>query len=304
MKKFRFLLVPLLALVSSCRGQEKLPDEPGGRTLLWEVSGNGLAKPSYFLGTMHILCAQDAAISPQVQMVMDRVGEIYFEVDLDDMVQLFGSLKAMAMKDGVKLSDLLSTEDYEKVKTYFSDKLPLPFSMLEAYKPLLLSSMIAEEQMPCESTNGMEILIMGEASKRGLDIKGLETMEYQAGLFDSIPYSVQARELVKAIDSLAVDNDAITQLLKVYREQDLEGIERLTIEEEGEIQENIDLLLYGRNRNWAAMFGEIAKKGPVLFAVGAGHLPGQQGVLQLLKKQGYLVRPIKNEMTGIKKMSL
>jgi uncharacterized protein len=304
MKKLKLLLLPLIALFSSCKGQPVIPEDATGRTLLWEVSGNGLSQPSYFFGTMHILCAKDANISPQVSQVLDRVEAIYFEVDLDDMAQLFSSLKTMAMKDGTKLSDLLTEEEYQKVEAYFKDKLPLPFSLLEAYKPLLLSSMIAEQQMPCESTNGMEMMIMGEAGKRKLEIKGLETMEYQAGLFDSIPYDVQAKELVKAIDSASVQSDGIAKLLQVYREQDLDGIEKLTIEEEGGIQENIDLLLYKRNRNWVDQFAPIAGKGSVLFAVGAGHLPGKQGVLELLRQRGYTVKPLKNETNGIKKMSL
>ncbi len=64
--------------------------------------------------------------------------------------------------------------------------------------------------------------------------------------------------------------------------------------EQGEEGKYLDLLLYKRNRNWVAQFDTIATKSPTLFAVGAGHLPGAQGVLELLRKKGYTVKPLKN----------
>lgn len=304
MNWLKILWMPMLAWITGCKAQPQLVPEPDGKTLLWQVSGNGLKTPSYFFGTMHILCAQDANLSPQVMQLLDYVNQVYFEVDLDDMAQLFTSIKAMAMKDGVKLKDLLNEEEYEKVRNYFSGKLPLPFSLMENYKPMLLSAMIAEKQMPCEATNGMELLIMGEAGKRKMEVYGLETMAYQASLFDSIPYDVQARELVKAIDSADVASTTVQELLKVYRNQDLAAIEKLTLEDESGIGDNANLLLYNRNRNWVEQFGSIASKGPTLFAVGAGHLPGANGVLELLRKKGYTVTPLKNEPKGLKKASI
>jgi hypothetical protein len=297
MKYKIYLNTLLFSLLFSCgKSQNQLPETAtSNNSLLWEVTGKDLAGPSYFLGTMHILCPADAYISPQVQKVLDLVNMVYMEVDLSDMTQLFTGLKAMAMTDGTSLKDLLSPEDYQKVANYFKDKSPLPFSMLEQYKPMLLSSMVAESQLPCEASNGMELLLLEECSKRKLDIEGLETMAYQAGLFDSIPYAVQARELVKTIDSAFVQSDSIDSLLAAYRSQDLDAIERLTLSEEGGMAGNLDLLLYNRNRNWVDQFQAIASKQPTLFAVGAAHLAGKEGVIEMLKEKGYRLRPLKNE---------
>lgn len=141
----------------------------------------------------------------------------------------------------------------------------------------------------------MELVILDESNKRKLEVKGLETMAFQAGLFDSIPYEEQAKELVTAIDSADVQKSSVDSLLKTYRSQDLKGIEQLTTGAEGLEGKYLDLLLYKRNRNWASQFDTIAKKNSVLIAVGAGHLPGKQGLLELLKKKGYKLTPIKNE---------
>jgi uncharacterized protein YbaP (TraB family) len=292
--KIKWLGLLLTFLGASCQSQPQLERAAGNNTLLWEISGKGLKAPSYFFGTMHMLCPEDAKLSGALMQVLDRVKQLYFEVDMDDMMQMFGSLKAMNMRNGTRLQDLLSMEEYQRVKKYFEAKSQLPFSMIENYKPMLLSGLIEEQELPCKSTNGMELVILEESNKRKLEVNGLETMAFQAGLFDSIPYKEQAAELVKAIDSLSTQRGAIDTLLQSYRKQDLKMIEELTNREQGDEGKYLDLLLFKRNRNWAEQFDTIAIKGPVLFAVGAGHLPGKEGVLQLLKRKGYTVTPIKN----------
>ena len=302
--KIKWVTLFLSFLTASCQSQPPLPKASNNNTLLWEISGNGLKNPSYVFGTMHMLCPEDAKLSPTMQLVLDRVKELYFEVDMDDMVQMFGSLSSLAMKNDTKLSDLLTEDEYNRIKKYFEGKLPLPFAMMENYKPMLLSAMIEEQSLPCKATNGMEMVILEESNKRKLEVRGLETMSFQAGLFDSIPYKEQAKELVKAIDSSGVPDASIDSLMITYRAQNLDQIEKLTSSAEGVEGKYMDLLLYKRNRNWVKQFDTIAIKGPVLIAVGAGHLPGSQGVLQLLRKKGYKVTPIKNEAVKVKSESI
>lgn len=279
----------------ACHSQPSMERAADSKTLLWEISGKGLKTPSYFFGTMHILCPEDAKLSASLQKLLGQIKQLYFEVDIDNMVEMFGSMKAMNMQDSTRLQDLLSPEDYARVKTYFEDKSPLPFSMIENYKPMLLSGMIEEQMLPCKSTNGMELVILNESTKLKLDAKGLETMAFQAGLFDSIPYKEQADELVKSIDSIGTQRGEIDTLLQTYRSQDIEAIGKLTSGAEGAEGKYMDLLLDGRNKNWVAQFDSIAAKGSTLFAVGAGHLPGQNGVLELLRKKGYTVTALKNK---------
>ena len=294
------IISPLVSFFSflflGCTAQPPIVESNTPQTLLWRISGNQLAKPSYLFGTMHIMCAKDAIVSSQLQQVLDSTKQVYFEVDLDNMVEMIGSIKAMAMKDGKGIRDFLTQDEYDRVAAYFQGKSPLPFKVLERYKPLLLSAMIAEQAMQCEATNGMEMMILAEAAKRKKEILGLETMSYQAGLFDSIPYATQAKELLKAIDSAGVDNTEVQQLLEAYKAQDLEKINALTIKEEGSLEGNLDLLLYGRNRNWVQKMPALMKESSNLFAVGAGHLPGENGVIQLLRNAGYTLTPLLNEM--------
>lgn len=263
-------------------------------TLLWEISGNGLSTPSYLFGTMHLLCADDARLSVNLKKAIRETDHIYFEIDMDDMGQMMNALKHVRMNDNTKLSDLLSKEEYDRVKRYFEKNGSiLPFAMMERFKPYMLTSLIGEKSMGCEQTNGMEMSIMQEAKKHDKQILGLETVEFQAGLFDSIPYEKQAKELLNYIDSIHKFKDNTSDLVKVYREQNLQKMQELTMSETG-IGEYLDLLVYDRNRRWIDQLSTILAKNRTLVAVGAGHLPGESGMINLLRKAGYTVKPLKN----------
>ena len=292
--RFPLLMASLATFLTSC-SQPAAPNKAAdNNTLLWEISGNGLTKPSYFFGTMHILCSDDATISPGLQNVIDNVGQIYLEIDMDDMVGMFSAMNSLSMTGSKTLKDLYTEEQYAKVKAWFDKNGQLPFAMLEKYKPMLLSSMIEEQAMTCPEKDGMEMRIMSAASGRKLEIKGLETMAFQAGMLDSIPYEEQAKELLEAIDSVKTQKKMMQKLVSEYKSQNLDSINELTQSEEGGMDKYLDLLLYSRNRNWVGQFDAIAKEKSTLFAVGAGHLPGKQGVLNLLRQKGFTVKPIEN----------
>jgi uncharacterized protein len=263
------------------------------KTLLWEISGRGLTKPSYIFGTMHVLCNDDAAISPNLEKVIQTSEQIVFEIDLDDQQQMMNSIKYLRMNDGLKLSDIISEKEYARIQQYFSEnKIPIPLTMMNRFKPYFISALISERMMGCEKTNGMEQQIMSKAGEK--DIFGLETMEFQSSIFDSIPYHKQAKDLLKYVDSIDNYRKVTLEMAKVYREQDLDKIEKLINKSDPGMEQYMDLMLYNRNRDWIDKIQSYMVEKPTLVAVGAGHLPGKQGVLALLKAKGYTVKPIKN----------
>jgi uncharacterized protein len=264
-------------------------------TLLWKISGNGLDKPSYLFGTMHILCEDDAALSVNLKKAIKDCNHIYFEIDLDNMMEILGTMKYLRMNDGKKLSELLSPEEYSRVEAYFkTNPAPIPLSMMTRFKPYFISSMIGEQMMTCEKKNGMEEQIMKESKQYDKEIKGLETIEFQASIFDSIPYDKQAKDLVQYIDSIDSYKNVMVEMVDVYRKQDLEKMDDLMHKSDPGMEEYMDLLLYNRNRHWVQQMPDIMKEKTILFAVGAGHLPGDQGVINLLRKKGFTVTPVEN----------
>ena len=291
------------AVKAKTNGAEKKSPVRLENTLLWEISGNHLNKPSYLFGTMHLLCAADAQLSDSLRFAIGNVKQIYFEIDLDNIMETLGAMRYLNMNNGTQLSDLLTEEEYQRVKDYFKkNKTMLPFTMMEHLKPYFITSLISESKFPCAEKDGMEQVIMKEAKKDRKPINGLETIQFQASVFDSIPYKRQAKDLLKMIDSSGTASDSSDiQLVEVYRKQDLNKMQELTADEEG-MGEYLDLLLYNRNSAWVKKMPAIMRDAPALFAVGAGHLGGEKGVINLLRKAGFTVKPMKH-VPGLETLS-
>ena len=275
-------------------------------SLLWKISGNGLKKPSYLFGTIHMLCKDDAVLSDSLKNIIKNVKEVYFEVDLDNMFEMLGVMGKMKMKGDTTLQDLLSIADYEKVKNYFETKgSMLPFSMLETYKPMLAASTLQQGGLPCETTAMMEQVIMEEAKQYNKSIKGLESMGYQASVLDSIPYKLQAEQLVSYIDNAIKGGDEdmeLSEMLDAYKNQDLQKLEEMLMKSDPSISNYTDILLYNRNHNWVKKLKELLPEKSLLVAVGAGHLPGKEGCINLLRKEGYKVTPVKNAIKSLREI--
>jgi uncharacterized protein YbaP (TraB family) len=289
MRKKSFLLAAALLTAALTFSQT-------AHTLLWRISGKGVTRPSYLFGTMHILCASDALLTDSLKAVIAACDEVYFEINLSDMSDMLNSIKYMRMNDSKKLSDLLKPDEYARVKDYFAKHSSLlPFSMLERFKPMLISGLIEEQGLDCQTTDGMELMIMKELKNEKKPVNGLETASFQAGLFDSIPYEQQAKELVNYIDSADENKKATRQLAELYIHQDLDSIGQLSDKDDPGMSGYMDLLLYNRNRKWARELDTLLPGKSLLIAVGAAHLPGKEGVIELLRREGYTVDPVKNQ---------
>lgn len=292
----RLLIYSVLALASIASfSQKKALDN----TLLWRISGNNLAKPSYLFGTIHLLCADDIQLSDSLTSAISKADKVYLELDLDNMFELMSVMTKMKMRNDTTLADLLTSAEYEKVKAFFKKEGGmLPFSMLEKYKPLLTASTIMQSNMSCSNAISMEQLIMKEAKDKQVGIKGLETMAYQMSIFDSIPYSLQAKQLVNFVNDFGKkkEGNELDELTKAYRDQALDKMEEITKRDDMGIANFTDILLYNRNIAWVKKLQELLPQSSLVVAVGAGHLPGEKGVIQLLRKAGYKVEPVKNDM--------
>jgi uncharacterized protein YbaP (TraB family) len=300
-EKILMKLIQLLCFVfviNSCKAQSvssNLKTNADDNTLLWEITGNGLTAPSYLFGTFHLMCKDDIQFSTQLKEAVKNTDEIYLEMDMDDPATLFGGLMLMNMKNGKKLKDLYTVDEYDRVTNFFKDSLQTPVGLFQSMKPYFLLALLYPKMMPCKSVSGVEEEIMGLAKLYKKEIQGLETMEFQASIFDSIPYKEQAAELLKAIDSMAKSRIYFDSMIVAYKNQQMDELETLLNNNEFGIEENQDVLLDNRNKNWVEQLKIIMKKKTVFVAVGAGHLVGKQGLIILLRNVGYTVRPLENK---------
>lgn len=268
-------------------------------TLLWKISGNGLSRPSYLFGTIHMLCADDIQLSDSLKTAIGKAESVYLELDMDNIFEMLGVMGKMKMRNDTTLADLLTPAEYDSVKNFFKDqKTMLPFSVLETYKPMLAASTLMQGAMDCDNQVAMEQLIMKEAKRQGKGVKGLETMAYQMSIFDSIPYQVQAKQLLDYVQQSggSAASKEFEMLSKAYRDQQLDTLEAITLREDMGIANFTEILLYNRNTAWVKKLQGLMKEKSLVVAVGAGHLPGSRGVIALLRKAGYNVEPLPNNM--------
>jgi uncharacterized protein YbaP (TraB family) len=282
----------------SCKAQQpdslKLPHNKDNNTLLWEISGKGLKKPSYLFGTFHLLCKDDIHVTQNLQQAIKNADEVYFEMDLDDPANTLGAIFFMNMKDK-SLKDLYTPAEYNKVATFFKDSLKMDILFFGKMKPMLLESLLYPRMMPCKTPSGVEMELMSYAKKQKKEIKGFETIEFQSSVFDSIPYELQAKALLKDIDSAASAKLYFSKMMNIYISQNTDALTKIMADTSFSEGENDDLLLKNRNENWVKQLDTILKQKNIFIGVGAAHLLGDVGLIALLRKEGYTVTPLNNK---------
>jgi uncharacterized protein len=313
-KKFAILLTVLTLLVNTAcktKAQQTKPINTAStapmdtKSLLWEISGKGLKKPSYLYGTIHLIPKKDFFLTDATKKAFEASQKVTFEINMKEMnnpMAMMSIFTKALIPNGKKLKDFLNDEDYGLVQRKF-DSLGLPLKMLERVKPMFLSVMVGSdgEQIPMDGSTKesnkstsyeMEFLKMGETQKK--EFGGLETVEFQMGIFDSIPYQAQADMLVKTIKNGGSGNNELAKMIEMYKNQDIEAMcQMLKSGDESELGNYENMLLNNRNINWIPLMSKAMIQKSTFFAVGAGHLGGEKGVVNLLKKAGYTVKPLK-----------
>jgi len=292
-----FYLFATVFFLQSCKAQSniKLPVNKDNNTLLWEISGKNLKQPSYVFGTFHILCKEDIQFSANLRAALKASQQVYFEMDLDDPKNTLGGMFFMNMKDKT-LSDLYTVEELQKVKKFYKDSLKMNLSFFNKMKPVMLAALLYPRMMPCKTPSGVEIELMTIAKKEKKEILGFETIEFQSSIFDSIPYSVQAKDLLKSIDSMDKYKLYFNKMVQTYKNQQTDSLVAIVNDKTFTDGENNDALLKNRNVNWVKQLKTILPKTNIFMAVCAAHLFGKDGLIDLLRKDGFTVKPIVNKL--------
>ncbi|MBL3656652.1 TraB/GumN family protein [Fulvivirga sediminis] len=275
---FVILFTPLLL-----RGQES--------SLLFKLTGPGISKPSYIFGTIHMMCSEDYSMSTTVENAMTHVDRAVLEIDMDDPAMMM-KIQQLSMNPGFRnISDQFSKSELDSLNAFLQKGYGATMTQFGVMKPFVLLTMILPKLLNCDEIIAFENEIVNMAKSNEIPVEGLETVEFQVGVFDSIPEADQ----IKIVNELIADKDKarndFNKLLKAYKEKDVKQLAKLVVEDP-QYADYADLLLYERNENWLPHIIDMAKEKPSLFAVGAGHLGGGKGVLHLLEEKGYTVEPV------------
>ena len=290
MKKI-FALLMLLCLTLGANAQ-----------LLWKISGNGLDKPSYIFGTHHVapLSMKDSIAG--MPEALKAVTQVYGELVMEDMMKpemLMKMQQAMMLPGDTTLKSLFTSTQYDSVASVVKENIGMEMAMFDKVKPAALNAQLAVV-LSAKAVKGynpqeqLDTWFQTQAKQAGKKVGGLESAESQIDvLYNAQSLERQAQQLYCSATHIDYGIDMTRRLAEAYLNQDLDKLLEIMEEKMGNAcdstPEEEEALIYGRNANWAKQIPGIMKQASTLFVVGAGHLPGERGVLKLLEKQGYTV---------------
>ena len=279
--KFSLLLALLFLLNFSLEAQ-----------LLWKISGNGLKENSYLYGTIHVMPKEKFSISSKIQQALNSSQTMAMEVDLNmDFKTKLQVAQEMIIPGGKTLEDLLNASDFKQVKSYCLDSILMKKGKFNKYirlKPFFFSAIVAQEKMGKTASYEMEFNKI--AKKRKIPTLGLESIQFQMQTINKIKVEDQAKMMMQEFGYSP--QDQFDTMLNLYLKEDLDGLFDLIASETSQIPEFNYNFLELRNSNWIPVIQKQIALNSTFFAVGAAHLPGKTGVIELLKAQGFTVEPI------------
>jgi len=258
-------------------------------TLLYKVEGKDL-QTAYVFGTIHLMPQKDFVMKDKVKKAFEASDEIYLELDMDDPNMMKEMMSVMSLTDGKTLDAYMDKDEYVFLDEYFMANFNMSLDKFKTFKPFYLSSMLLTK-MVGDQVASFELSFVQMAKKASKELKGLETVAEQIAVFDNQPLDEQIDDIIKMIKDES-NVDLFDTMVTIYKKEDVNELYDYMDDYFNNDEEMINALLIQRNKNWVEKIPVLSKDQQIFYAVGAGHLGGKQGVLQLLKDKGYTVTPV------------
>lgn len=261
------------------------------QSLLWKVSGKNIKSPSFIYGTIHI---QDKRVFEFDKTVLDALlscDAFAMEILLDE-VSPSEIKEAMFMKKHT-IKDFLTPQQYEILDSIVKVKTGVGMIIYNKMKPFFLSSQIMQLSIKKDMELPLDLYFLKIARENNKSCFGVEKFSHQVAAIDAIPLKDQVDMLYQGLTDTVRNNDSIklNEMLNAYLNFDLQAVFEMT--QDTSLPENFNkAFLIDRNKVMVKNFINIAKKHSLFCAVGAAHLPGEKGILELLREKGYVVEPV------------
>ena len=259
----------------------------------WRVTGRNGGEVT-LLGSMHVLRPSDYPLPPTVDALIDGADDIVMEIDLDDVDTAKQQLivQTAMLPQGKVLADVLDPDVYRLVAQHMGE-LGVDVKALEHFEPWFLSITVLDlgmRKLGFQPDRGVEQYVLGRARKEGKEIVGLETLEFQIGLFDALPPEQQQAMLEQTLGELDEGVVVLTEMVTAWRAGELESLSAELLEDFGDFPGLYEKLVTNRNNAWVPKLERMLDDGHRhLVVVGALHLVGPDNVIDLLKKRGHQV---------------
>lgn len=254
-------------------------------SLLWKVSGARNQSPSYLFGTLHVICKEDLIYTSRFRKAFSQCTILTMENDFvsdsskqDVHAQIIGP-------EGYVLKAAFDSADYNRLSRYFEDSMNMDLGRVQHLRPLALFVVLSRRVSPCTNPLSMERKLAKMGVAQGLSSAALEPVTNVLAGFSTAD-STQVRLVMQLLDQTSAGKAMYNSLLQLYEQQDIAGLYQLSY------NNNPNTDVAPRNKKWLPLMEAQMKKAPVFFAVGAAHLAGNTGLIQLLRQRGYKVEAV------------
>lgn len=300
MKKI-FITLALVILAMSAQAQ-----------LLYKISGKNLKAPSYIIGTYHLAAVSFVDSIPGIRQALNDCQQVYGELDMSGLTSPENVMKmqqAMMLPEGTTLDKLLTADEMGRLNAYMNSLLgmdmtnPMVAQQMGKLIPQALSTQFSlltymKKHEGFDPQNLFDAYFQKYAQEQGKGIGGLETIDMQVNvLYKGMTLDRQKQLLMCLVDNQEFMDELADKVVKAFYAQDLDGLKaamdmKMNSDCDSTPEEDA-ALINNRNADWVTKMPAIMADKPTFFAVGAGHLPGEKGVLNLLRQAGYTVEAVK-----------
>jgi len=256
-------------------------------SVLWEVSGNGLKKPSYLFGTIHMICGKDFVMWPKATEAFAKTSKLALEINMADANEM-ATAQQMAMGKE-PLSKTLTAKQKADLETVLQKNGVGTLAQLDSFTLETVMSLLFMKSFGCPDLKFYEMEFISKANESNKPVMGLEKVAEQ---LEFLNQSFSDDEMIAYLQQ--IDANMCTEMVKQYTSQDVDGLYQMMIEKDSMSTNTQKILLDNRNAKWVKIMPEMMQKESVFFAFGAAHLAGENGVINLLKQAGYSLKPIMN----------
>lgn len=293
MKRFLFKSILGLLLSTQCLQAQQ--------SLLWEVSGNGLRRSSYLFGTHHLVPVSFFDNHPIAKSHFKRSKQLVVEVAVDS-TEMMRLMPMMLATDGGAWVQQLSETEKSSLDSLCKAVLGAGLEAVASLKPaalhhtlaLVMSRGVLNDTLSTFSGVGVDFGLVQQANASKKQVVPLETLEQQFGLLYNTTLDSQLNDLRKSIYHTDSAQDVAARLLRSYLHQDLSDMALLLAELQASTLDPMHALLRDRNLAWLPQLEQLFRQNRTFAAVGSLHLPGNEGLIALLRQKGYTVKPIRN----------
>lgn len=264
-------------------------------TLLWKISGNGLQKPSYLYGTMHLTDERIFNIGDSMYKAIENSDGFAIEVDPDAFTPFIIDEAKRSFMETRRLKDMMSEKDFKKYGKALAKKLNKDeddITTADVFKEK--NKWIEESYRTGKMQTFLDAYLFDVARRQGKWTGGVEDMQDQENLFNNLVDESDVEEIASGDDNNDGDgkektNSALEQMISMYVKNDLNAIDKLSDLEDSAYH---DKLLTTRNKKMAMRMDSLSHERSMVFAVGVAHLPGSDGLISLLREKGFTVTPV------------